>query len=264
MPNGILEDFSKGILRYNEMRIALFVIRESHGYIASRQNPKQRRKWTKPLTHKKFGEGTKLAQSTVTTVVNSMLRRNILQRKGKCYLYNDNKAEWLHNGDQNIKNFKGKELLHKESIISIESIENLNTEEPSTASQTSDSDTVKEIFKQTNKENSILRIVDIWNDSANKDKKLSPYHGNTSDLKSIVNRRLKNHTMVEIEQAIINYNRYLCLPNAEKGEWKGYIWDLCPFLQHQKDNISRYKNWKTVCFNNQVKTKRKTYATGLE
>lgn len=248
--NKILRILFQGSVTYNEMRILLYLIRSSIGYATKNG----RQKWTKRLTHARIARDTEMAQSTTSMTIKKMISKKILICEGKRYQLNEKYGEWELRGRPLVKNLDNQESLSKESKISIENIENLDNESTSTPSQASDSETFKETYKETLKETASKCIIRLWNYLANRERK-DQIHGliecrcpDDKQLESIIRQRLKQYKEKEIKAAIYNYHKFLCIPDEQKI-WRGYCWSLYQFLNHENDNISRFKDWPRVKHN---------------
>lgn len=248
VPNDMLDKIlAKGLLKYNEMRIALYIIRQSLGY----KTRNGRQKWTRKLTHAQIAGDVSMAPQTVSTTVKNMVDRKILNQDGQKYQLNYNYGEWVLRKTWVVKNLDSQEYLLEKSKKLMENIKNFDDEQPSNASQSSGCETLKETIKETSKETPLMRIVKFWNYLVDREKReqihrLIEYRRpDDKKLELVLRQKLKVYTEREIKAAIYNYHKFLCLPDEQKT-WQGYCWNIYGFLNHENDNISRFKDWDRV------------------
>jgi len=196
VPNRMLEEFAKGVLKFDEMRIALHVIRQTRGF--GNKKTGKRQVWTRRLTHREIAKETRIAPNIVSSTIKQMEMKKILHQNNKRYQINENYEEWIMEDRRTVKNLDSQESLLKESKNLPERVKNFDAEHPSTSSQTSDCETLKETIKETSKENTHVRIVNRWNELVDRDGKLPEYRREPDTLKSIVNERLKCYCEDEI------------------------------------------------------------------
>ena len=89
--NDILIDiFAKGKLNQSEMRIALFIIRNSVGYSFNGS----RQQWTREFTVSEIAKAIEMHRPTCSETINRMVREGKLLRKGNQYQFNEHYENW--------------------------------------------------------------------------------------------------------------------------------------------------------------------------
>ena len=84
--NEVLEEiFIKGLLSGTEMRIALYIIRQSTGF---------HREWTNETTIQKVAADIGIRRQFISTTINQMVRENKIIKEGNKYRFNENYKEW--------------------------------------------------------------------------------------------------------------------------------------------------------------------------
>lgn len=150
MPNHLAEAIAKGLLNYNETRIAHYVVRNTLGY-ASKVGRKQ---WTRELTHRRISFDIGMSRSSVTTTIHRMKKERKLLQSGKRYQLNTNIAEWVMSRNSTVENAdkSSHESRQKGSKNPTENVHNHDTRSQANASRTSISLIRKENYKENPKE----------------------------------------------------------------------------------------------------------------
>ena len=86
----LIEIFAKGKLNQSEMRIALFIIRNSVGYSFNGS----RQQWTKEFTVSEIAKAIEMHRPTCSETINRMVREGKLLRKGNQYQFNEHYENW--------------------------------------------------------------------------------------------------------------------------------------------------------------------------
>jgi|GEM_PF-4652602 len=79
--NETLEVFIKGILNQTEMRIVLYIVRQSTGY---------HKDWTNECTVQKMADDIGIRRPFCSETINQMIRENKIIREGNRYQFNKN------------------------------------------------------------------------------------------------------------------------------------------------------------------------------
>ena len=89
--NDILIDiFAKGKLNQSEMRIALFIIRNSVGYSFNGS----RQQWTREFTVSEIAKAIEMDRGWCSKVINEMISEGKLLKQGKRYQFNEHYEQW--------------------------------------------------------------------------------------------------------------------------------------------------------------------------
>jgi len=95
IPNETLEEiFIKGLLSQTEMRIALYIIRQSTGY---------HRDWTNERTVQKMADDIGMRRSFCSKTINQMIRENKIIREDNRFRFNENYKEWIVSSNRNAQ-----------------------------------------------------------------------------------------------------------------------------------------------------------------
>jgi len=93
--NETLEEiFIKGLLSQTEIRIALYIIRESCGY---------HKDWTNKCTVQKIADDIGMRRSFCSKTINQMIRENKIMREGNRFRFNENYKEWAVSSNSNAQ-----------------------------------------------------------------------------------------------------------------------------------------------------------------
>ncbi len=89
--NDILIDiFAKGKLNQSEMRIALFIIRNSVGYSFNGS----RQQWTREFTVSEIAKAIEMDRGACSRTINSMIKEGKILKQGNRYQFNEHYEEW--------------------------------------------------------------------------------------------------------------------------------------------------------------------------
>jgi len=95
IPNETLEEiFIKGLLSETEIRIALYIIRQSTGY---------HRDWTNESTVQKMADDIGMRRPFCSRTINQMIRENKIIREGNRFRFNENYKEWTVSNNRNAQ-----------------------------------------------------------------------------------------------------------------------------------------------------------------
>ena len=95
IPNETLEEiFIKGLLSETEIRIALYIIRQSTGY---------HRNWTNESTVQKMADDIGMRRPFCSRTINQMIRENKIIREGNRFRFNENYKEWTVSNNRNAQ-----------------------------------------------------------------------------------------------------------------------------------------------------------------
>jgi len=143
IPNKVItEIFIKGLLSQTEMRIALYIIRQSIGY---------HRDWTNERTVQKMADDIGMSRRLCSTTINQMIKENKLLRSEGKFKFCDAHNAWLKvltNPDNKCPQNLTESVNKKEQSV----LTNRNTREPDNDSQITVLENPKYIFKYINKE----------------------------------------------------------------------------------------------------------------
>ena len=93
--NETLEEiFIKGLLSKTEIRIVLYIIRESCGY---------HRNWTNERTVQKMADDIGMRRPFCSRTINQMIRENKIMREGNRFRFNENYKEWIVSRNSNAQ-----------------------------------------------------------------------------------------------------------------------------------------------------------------
>jgi hypothetical protein len=148
--NRELEIMTTGVFTKNEMRIMLFIKRNTNGYATKNG----RRYWTRKLTHKEIGQFIEMKRSTVTTTIKELKKRNVIKQSSKEYRI-DHNEEWNMSRNSTVSNHdkSGIDSQQKKSQNSTKNVEFRNTGRVFKPVPPSTSSLHKENSKEKNKEN---------------------------------------------------------------------------------------------------------------
>lgn len=113
--NILLENFAAGILPYDELRLALFIERNTTGYATKNG----RRKYTRKLTHAEIAQMIRMKRCTVTNKINKMLREKKIKKDGRKYMLNHNFEDWCMLEKATVENINKKSSEKQPKMLGI-------------------------------------------------------------------------------------------------------------------------------------------------
>ncbi|MGB9695291.1 MAG: replication protein [Caldisericaceae bacterium] len=185
IPNKMMEIFIKGLLGETEMRIAIYIIRQSIGY---------QRVWTNETTIKKIAKDIGISRSFCSKIISKMLRENKITRDSSRLKFNDNYSEWVVLTNRNAEcEVNETQLLSNRNTQELASKEQINASDMSKYTLNKILNKKKEIIKERSRKSSLgekdskdKEPVSAINASVHKEKvgvnTLQPLSGNSAKI----------------------------------------------------------------------------------
>jgi predicted DNA-binding protein YlxM (UPF0122 family) len=270
----LIEVFAKGRLTYNEMRIALFIIRWSWGF----DDGERRRDWTKEFTIAEIAKEIGMSRSHCSETIKKMVKENKLLQNGNRFQFNEHFETWIIQDVRKPDTVRNPDTVRKpdasrpESGRSPSGNRTLSVRNPDTphlqetqlesgleGKKNHGKENIKESIKETLKK----RIYNSRNSkniqtSINEEEENPPRvppsppttdvkhvldywnacniikHKDTEKIRKKIRAALKIYTVEELEGAIRNY-AYV-LSNPQKFFWT-HKWQLKDFLDRGVDRF---------------------------
>ncbi|MEA3313324.1 MAG: hypothetical protein U9Q18_02995 [Caldisericota bacterium] len=182
--NNTLEILGKGKLSYTEMRIAVYVLRNSRGYSFNGV----RQKWTKEMSVPDIAEANEMDRAVCSRAINKMIRERKLLKRGDKFQFNEHFKSWVVQKNTAVAKSHTVANYHK-AVASCNNQSQTNTDENKVDPNP------KETLKETLKEKNINILSDDRKEIQNKTINNGIIKTNSSSVKGKM-------TKEEVEQCI--------------------------------------------------------------